>query len=93
MGEVAQGGRKQAAFTLTNSGTETVELTRIETSCGCLSVDVPLRVAPGQKVAGQVTLDLRDEPQFTGDLGIEICGWNDLGEKALFIVAGINMLR
>lgn len=91
MGEVAQGGRKEARFTLTNSGTRAIVLSRIETSCDCLSVDVPLRVEPGEQVVGRVKLDLRDEPNFTGDLGIEIRGWNEASEKAFLVIAGVHV--
>lgn len=93
MGEVAQGGRKDATFTLTNSGTRTIELSRIDTTCPCLTVDVPLRIPPGEQVEGRVKLDLRKEPNFTGDVAIEIAGWTSTDEQAFFVVAAVHVPR
>jgi hypothetical protein len=91
MGEVAQGSCKDADFTLTNWGTRTIELARIDTSCPCLTVDVPPRIFPGEQVEGRAKLDLRDEPNFTGDLAIEIRGWISAGEEAFLVVVAVRV--
>lgn len=91
MGAVNQGGRKQATFTSTNSGTRTIELARIETSYPCLTVDVPLRISPGEQVVGRIQLDLRDEPDATGDIAVEIKGWTSAGEAAFLVVAAFRV--
>lgn len=93
LGEVAQGGRKDATFTLTNSGTRTIELARIETSCPCLTVDVPLRIPPGEQVESRAKLDLRDEPNFTGEVAIEIRGWTKANEQAFLVTAAVRVPR
>jgi len=89
MGEVAQGGRRDATFTLTNSGTQAIQLARIDTSCSCLTVDVPLHISPGEQVEGRAKLDLRDEPNFTGEVAIEITGWTSAGEQAFLVVDAV----
>lgn len=93
MGNVRQGGRKQANFTLTNSGSRTIDLARTDSSCPCLTVDVPLRIAPGEDVVGTAKLDLRDEPNFTGEVAIEIKGWTPAGEQAFLVVADVRVPR
>ncbi len=91
MGEVASSGRKQATFTLTNPGTQTVELTRIDSSCPCLKMDVPTHLAPGEHVEGRVNLDLRDEPDFMGELAIEVTGRTNTGESAFLVVVNVRV--
>jgi len=91
MGEVASGGRKQATFSLTNSGSQAVELAKIESSCPCLTVDVPSRIAPGEQICGRANLDLRDEPDFTGDLAIEITGWTRAGKLAFLVTTYVSV--
>lgn len=91
MGEVAPAGRKQATFTLTNAGTRTIELARIETSCDCLSVEMPSRVAPAEQIVCRAKLDLREEPDFTGDMAIEIRGRTSAGEQAFFVTADVRV--
>jgi hypothetical protein len=93
MGTVAQGGRKQATFTLTNPGNRTIDLAKIDTSCPCLTVDVPLRIPPSDKVEGRAKLDLSDEPNFTGEVAIEIKGWTSGGEPAFLVVAAVRVPR
>jgi hypothetical protein len=91
VGEVPGGGRKQAVFSLTNPGTQAVELSRIETSCPCLTVDMPHYLAPAEQVSAGATLDLRDEPDFTGEMAIEITGWTRAGEQAFAVVVEVKV--
>ena len=50
---------KQAAIELTNTGTQTVEIENISTSCSCtVTSEWPRQLAPGQKVSLQITLRL-----------------------------------
>lgn len=93
MGEVAQGGCKDATFTLTNSEAQTIELARIDTSYPCLTVDVPLHISTGEQVEGRAKLDLRDEPNFTGEVAIEITGWTSTGDQAFLVVAAVRVQR
>ena len=91
MGEVAPGGQKQATFSLTNSGSQAVELAKIDSSCPCLMVDVPSRIAPGEQVVGRAKLDLRDEPNFTGDLAITITGRSRTGQLAFRMTVEVHV--
>ncbi|MHB1425235.1 MAG: DUF1573 domain-containing protein [Gemmataceae bacterium] len=72
LGEVPAGGRKKCDFWLTNQTDSPVEVAEIETSCDCLTIDMPNRTfMPAKKVEGHALLDLRKEPQFAGKLAIE----------------------
>jgi hypothetical protein len=75
LGEVPAGGRKQCDFWLTNQTDSPVVVAKIETSCDCLTIDLPERVvSPAQKVVGHALLDFQHEPRFTGRLSIEVKG-------------------
>jgi hypothetical protein len=92
LGEVPRGGQKQANFFLTNPGMRAVEVTRIEISCPCLTIDeAPTQIAPGERVSVRAKLDLRDEQNFTGALAIEIKGWTRSGELAFATVAKVSV--
>lgn len=90
MGVVPQGGRKQCDFWLSNAGDHAMEVTEIETSCDCLTIELPNRIfPPGQKVAGHALLDLRREPHFKGKLGIDVRGKGKLGQVVFTMVINV----
>jgi hypothetical protein len=95
LGEVAPGGQKRATFSLTktNSRNQIIDLVRIDSSCPCLAVDVPPRIAPGEQVVSCAKLDLRGDPDFTGEVAIEIQGWTTAGEQAFLVVVDVRVLR
>ena len=81
LGDVPAGGQKQGEFWLTNRTAAPVEVSEIETSCDCLTIDLKNRVlSPGQKVVGKALLDLRREPGFTGTLSIDVTGKGQSGQ-------------
>lgn len=93
MGEVSRGGRKQAGFSLTNPGTQVIELARIESTCPCLTIDVPRCLAPGEQVSGRAKVDLRDEPNFTGEVSVGVKGWTRAGELAFIARVEVRVPR
>lgn len=94
MGEVAAGGRQEVAFSLTNSGTRPIELGKIESSCPCLTIDLPRGVlAPAEQIHGRARLDLRKEPAFAGDLGVEVRGFTARGDLAFTMIVEITVRR
>lgn len=94
LGEVRAGGQKQSDFWLTNRTASPVEVAEIETSCDCLTIDLPRRiVSPTEKVAGHVLLDLWREPRFTGQLGIEVRGKEKSGKLVFSLMVKVNVER
>jgi len=90
LGIVRQAGREQETFALTNPGTEPVEITKFETSCDCLEIVLPRRkIGPSEKALAVATLDLGKEPQFLGNLAIEVKGLASNGKTAFAIVVEV----
>lgn len=68
-GQITPGGSARTSFRLENQSNSAVEVAKIRTSCDCLSVDLSDRlVRPRQAVTAQATIDLSDEPEFSGGL-------------------------
>jgi hypothetical protein len=93
MGEVAPSGWKQATFSLTNLGSQAVELAKIDSSCPCLTVDLPSAIASGKQVEGRAKLDLRDELDFTGEVAVEIKGWTGADKLAFLTMVDVRVPR
>ncbi len=86
LGIVPQAGREQETFSISNAGSNVVEIAKVETSCDCLDVELSRRIAkPGEKLLGVVKLDLAKEPGFTGNLAIEVKGLAKTGELAFSV--------
>jgi hypothetical protein len=66
-------------------------LAKIDSSCPCLTVDVPSRIAPGEQVVGRANLDLRDEPDFAGELNVEIKGGTSAGKLAFLVTVDVRV--
>lgn len=92
LGIVPQAGREQETFALVNPGTEPVEISKFETSCECLEIDLLRReIGPSEKVLARAMLDLGKEPQFLGNLGIEVKGLTGAGKTAFSIVVQVSV--
>lgn len=73
LGTIQCGGRAKARFRLTNDSDSEIEIVEARTSCSCLRVELTARrIAPNEAAEGMVTLDLADEPGFTGGLCPEL---------------------
>lgn len=81
LGQTSPGGRKSHIFRLTNQSAVHVEVDEITSGCECLRIDLPeRRLEPGQQVEGSIELDLRKDPQFLGNLAINVKGRDKNGE-------------
>jgi uncharacterized protein (DUF58 family) len=59
-GNVAKGGDGSCYFTITNTGTEPLTITRAKGSCGCTVPDWPREaIAPGKSAKMKVTYDTK----------------------------------
>ncbi len=86
LGSAAQGGETQQAFRCINDSGEFMEVVAIEPNCSCVSVSLEQSgIAPGQFLGGTVKLDLRQKPEFVGDLAIEARGLTRQGRVAFLL--------
>jgi hypothetical protein len=93
-GVLERGGHAEKVFALHNPGTIAVTVTGITTSCECLRVELVDRVIePGESVSGTVAVDFREEPQFAGDLILQVEGMADDGKlgPAFVIQIGVSV--
>ena len=73
IGVVEPGCVGRAEIVIANPGGSAVAVERIESSCECLSVDPPsLRLGPGESRVLRVVFDSSREPDFVGELGIDV---------------------
>lgn len=91
LGDVRPGGRAEAAVRLTNRGGEPVTVAQVETSCDCLTVrlDEPV-LAPKGVAAAVVRLDLSHEPNFRGDLSIDVRGFAGDGRSVFTLTVKVS---
>jgi hypothetical protein len=75
LGNVPQASQNETTVWLTNVTSEPIEVADIRTSCPCLEIDFsPRMLAPGERRAARVLLDLNGEHPFAGDIEIQIQG-------------------
>jgi hypothetical protein len=73
LGSVPQGTSATSEFVVRNTSSESVSISQVESSCPCLQIGLPAEpVAPGAEVRGEATLDMSREPNFTGNLAVEL---------------------
>lgn len=90
LGSVACGGSAEARFDVINSGDSPIEIVRVETSCGCVSVKLLERtIAPHRSVAAIMRLNLSNDPDFEGGLCPEIRLFDNAGRVAFTFVAKV----
>jgi hypothetical protein len=84
LGVTRRGQKVDAALSISNDSDEVIRVAVIESSCPCVSIVLDRqRIAPGEAVAGRVTLDLGVEPDFVGDLSAGVIG-RDEDHRVLF---------
>jgi hypothetical protein len=94
LGAVPAGGSQEATFTITNPGITPLTVARVESSCPCLKIELPDGpIEPGGTAAGRARLDMRAEPGFSGDLGIEVKGLDESGAVLFIIEVNAEGLR
>jgi hypothetical protein len=84
LGLAGPGRSASAVVALVNPGSLTLALTQVETTCSCVSVSaVPVLVAPGATTKLEVAFDPSDDPDFRGNLAVDILG-RGLDDVVLF---------
>jgi len=94
LGTLGNGQSAKAAAFVRNPGAGAVTIERIDTSCPCLRALLePTTIGPGE--TGRITLsfDPKDEPDFQGELSIEVVGYEIKKEVAFrtFLRATVGM--
>lgn len=78
LGVIAAGQKAQATLGVTNLTQQPVVADRIETSCPCLKVTPSsIRLAPGETTMLTIDFDSSSEPEFRGELGVDVTGYVD----------------
>jgi hypothetical protein len=69
IGKVARGSRSEVPFVVANTGSETLIVGPIRTSCDCFRIELDAKQVPaGTEVGGRAIIDLAGEPAFAGGL-------------------------
>ncbi len=75
LGTIPRGAHREVAFWLENPGSKTVEIATITTSCECFEVILErTTIAGGEKIKATAKVDLTDDPDFAGSLGLRTEG-------------------
>jgi Protein of unknown function (DUF1573) len=83
-GIVRAGQVLESPIAVTNRGGSTVRLDALVTSCSCSEVTLAqTSIGPGETVPGVVRLDLKQEPDFIGDLDVTVQGRDEGGQAIL----------
>ncbi len=91
---VPQAGRTEQVIWLRNPGVEAVAVSRVQTSCECLQVDLRGQsITPGDRRKAVVRLDLTREPLFTGKLRLQATGYTHSNAVAFSILVHVEVVR
>ena len=75
LGTIPRGAHREVPFWLENPGSKTVEIATITTSCECFEVILErTTIAGGEKIKATAKVDLTDDPDFAGSLGLRTEG-------------------
>ena len=81
-------------FSLRNAGRDIVDIAEVKGSCDCFRVLIDRRtVAGGEEVQAVARLELDKEPQFTGELQLEVRGKTPSGLLAFAFQAHVRVVR
>lgn len=81
-GRIHQSQKCEKVVKLTNHQSSAVVIGRIETSCPCLSLNMPRKViAAGESIDGVLQIDSSLDPDFHGALRITVDGISKNGRK------------
>ena len=96
LGIVAQGKPRIFRVWLNNLSPYPVTIAQFQSSCPCLqfkdSASLPLAVQPHQQSVAEFHLDLRQQPQFCGDLLLDLRGITVSGEIAFATQVSLRVL-
>ena len=76
LGVVTNRQKVRADITLINHGLQELSIDRIQTSCPCLATTPgSIRILPGESTVLAVEFDPSAEPNFHGELSVEVVGY------------------
>jgi len=82
LGTVVAGGRAAARLRFTNGCDSWIEISRVPTSCPCLTVELAnVRIAPHGTMHATARIDLSDDPEFVGGLCPEFQCFDAFGKE------------
>jgi Protein of unknown function (DUF1573) len=94
LGSIPQGGAARASFELRNPGIAPLWLTDVQSSCPCMIVLLPDPViVGGGAVAGELQVNMFNEPAFSGNLAVEVRGYTATHELAFRLMAQARIVR
>ena len=82
LGRLKPGVVGRSQLILRNPSSEPISIVRVETSCPCLRAEpIPLPVAPGMEAMLRFVFDSTGEPEFRGELEVEVGGFGPSGRQ------------
>lgn len=91
-GALKPGQHAAIKVTVRNPLSESATIQRVETSCPCIHLaPLPICIPPGQDAELTVCYDPDDEPNFRGDLSVNIKGFDRSGNCILLVNSTINV--
>jgi hypothetical protein len=94
LGDVRAGGCKEADFAVTNPESAPVSISRIDTSCECLTVDMRSQtLQPGETVKARAAIDMALKPEFAGGLALTAKALDADGKPLFAVVVNAEVSR
>lgn len=93
LGKLPPRTRVEKVIPIRNATDSPLEVATIRTTCPCLTIHInePI-IPPSGTVSAHAVLDLRDEPNFTGDLGIEVTATTEGGKVDLLACVKVKVV-
>jgi hypothetical protein len=92
-GTVLNGTLSEHMLSLTNPTPETLPLDHLLISCSCLKLACPAHAIPPHGTAQlRMALDLRSDPDFAGDLAIDISASDSRGEAVPLALIKVSVV-
>ncbi len=93
VGELACGGAWSGKLFFHNNAAHAISFASIDPGCSCLAItDLPETIDPHATAVSNIRLDLRDDPEFSGGLGIPVAGFDSRGRKLFDMRVVVNVV-
>jgi hypothetical protein len=87
LGDMDVSRRIERSVLLKNIGNSPVSIARVDANCECVSVVGALvTIQPDQTASATLAVDLRDDPEFKGSLGVPTTGIDESGRPVFTAV-------
>ena len=92
LGVLAPGRSVCTSASIRNPRSVPIIVDRVETSCECVRVSPrSMHIEPGQAAELTIMFDPSEAPEFRGDLGVEVVGWNESARAAFRAVVSLEV--